>query len=67
MAEYIGYLQHGNLDTAMRTERVELIQHDVDVWYAKYEGRWYKVRYSRENWYYIQYRGIKIRLLIEGA
>lgn len=57
----IGYLQHGNSATCMRTEKVSIRHEYRDLYQAFYEGRWRRI-YDTGRHYYIIYRGEKITL-----
>lgn len=62
-----GFLQHGQgTKGPFRTERVSLKHVPPDNWFARFEGRWRKVRMSTSR-LWIVYRGEKITIQIEGV
>lgn len=61
----IGYLQHGDKATCMRTESVSVKHLYADNYQVFYEGKWRKV-HIQVNRLYIVYRGNKITLTYHG-
>ena len=62
-----GYLQHGQgTQGPFRTERVPVKHECLDQWLAWFEGRW-RVVYIQVNRTYINWRGERITIQIDGV